>query len=475
MFRSFIVLVCAVGSLFSFVACSGSFTSQPRPGTSVSLSPNTANLLVGTGMTFTATVKDQPGSAVTFSVAEGATGGQISASGTYLAPKRAGVYHVRANSVTNPSDFGEALVNVRDYANTISRTADPATGYDHHTASLLRDGSVLLVGGWGLNGQVNERTERYIPVENRFAPAAWLITERMAHSAVTLADGKILIAGGVDPMLPGTEFDPVFKSSELYDQATDAFVAGPDMNFPRRHHVATLLKDGRVLVTGGIQLRGSGFGASPNTEIYDPAANHFATTGQMNVGRWLHTATELHDGRVLIVGGRDNNCTIYCPVYSLRSAEIFDPATGTFTPTGSLNIGRYGHTATLLEDGRVLIIGGESTEELGTGTDQVAATEIYSPATGTFTRWTNLVLARGLHSATVLNNGKILLAGGFRISGMVTNRTEIFDPATGGSAEGPQMVEQHARHTATRLDNGEVFILGGNNGGQAVPVGERFR
>lgn len=164
----------------------------------------------------------------------------------------------------------------------------------------------------------------------------------MQHASVLLPNGKLLVTGGYESSIPGSEFDPVFKSSEIYDPASSTFSIRPDMWFPRRSHVATLLKDGRVLITGGIQLRGRGFEASGNTEIFDPATNQFLL-GQRLVesGRWLHTATLLPDGRVLIAGGRSNNCTANCPIFALNSAEIFDPSTGLFTPTGSLNVGRF--------------------------------------------------------------------------------------------------------------------------------------
>jgi hypothetical protein len=195
----------------------------------------------------------------------------------------------------------------------------------------------------------------------------------------------------------------------------------------------------------------------------------------MNQGRWLHTATLLNDGRVLIVGGRDNNCTGNCDVYSLRTAEIFDPSTGLFTPTADLHISRYGHTATLLPDGRVLILGGESTEVIEDGSDEVKTTEIYDPASGQFSLGPELILGRSSHTATWLNCGKILLAGGYRVSGFGTERTEIFDPSTGTSMEGPAMSEFHIRGTATKLPSGEVLIFAGSLGSRPTHVVERFR
>ncbi len=470
-----------LASLFLFIplalliACGGSSQSPTQPSINVSISPAAANLLVGSTAKFTASITGHSNPAVTYRVVQGAAGGDVLGTGDYVAPRVPGTYTVRASSVADPTRFADATVTVRDYGTTVTQSSQPADGYDYHTASLLPDGSVLIVGGTGATEPMHRASLRFIPSTNSYQADAPLQTARMGHVAFTLPGGKIIVAGGQDPTVPGSAFDPVFKSSEIYDPATKTFTAGPDMNFPRRHHVATPLPDGRVLITGGIQLRGTGFGASMNTEIYDPSANKFLAGNTMNEGRWLHTATLLQDGRVLIVGGRSTNCTGTCPNFALNSAEIFDPATGNFTPTGALNISRHSHTATLLSDGRVLVLGGETAEDLGTGDGRVGRAEVYDPATGKFTAWTQLVLPRSGHAATLLNNGKLWVTGGYRVTSIATDRTELFDPATGTSAEGPLMHEFHVRHTATHLPNGEILIFSGNNGGQPIAAAELLR
>jgi hypothetical protein len=468
-------LYVVVALVFFLSACGGGGGSNPpngSPGVTVSIAPASVKLLVRTSAKFEATVSGASNPSVTYTVVQGPAGGQILNSGDYLASGAPGIYTVRATSVADPNKFAQATVTVRDYAANVTPGSEPGDGYDLHTASLLPDSSVLIVGGRGYNEPIHQQAIRYLPGSGTYAPDASLTTPRMAHVAITRPDGAVIIAGGINPFAPGTDFDPVYRSTEIYDPDWKMFHAGPDMTAPRRHHVATLLKDGRTFITGGIQLRGSGFGASPNTEIYDPLTNTFSESSRMAEGRWLHTATLLKDGRVLIVGGRNNNCTERCPIYSLNSTEIFDPATGSIAPTGSLNISRYNHSATLLDDGRVLILGGETTENLGTDNDQVGPTEIYDPTTGQFSKWTNLVLPRSSHAVTLLNNGKLWLTGGYRISGMVTQRTELFDPSTGISVEGPALREQHIRHSAIRLTGGEVLIFGGSNGNQPMPIME---
>lgn len=475
--KSLARLCAATLCVIPFTGCGGGDSvSQPPPSSiNVTLTPGSTSLLVQTSATFTATVTGHSNTAVTYSVMEGASGGNIHSSGLYTAPAKPGMYTVRATSVADPSRHADATVNVHDYKHTIALSPKTIDGYDYHSASLLPDGSILIVGGRGYVELVHQQTLRYKPASGSFEADASLSTARAAHVAFSLPNGKVVVAGGFNPYSGGTAFDPVFTSSEIYDPATKAFSPGPDMNFPRRHHVATVLKDGRTLITGGIQLMGSGFGASPNTEIFDPTTSKFVAAERMNEGRWLHTATRLKDGRVLIVGGRNNNCTSNCPIYSLNSAEIYDPSTGIYTSTGSLQISRFNHTATVLQDGRVLILGGQTTEDLGTGNDQVAAAEVYDPATGQFSTWTSLLVPRSSHQAVELLNGKILIMGGLRASAVGTDQTEIFDPETGESHEGPLLNDYHARATATRLNNGEVFLFAGWNGAQPGIYGETFQ
>jgi hypothetical protein len=470
------VITLLSGVTLCCVGCGGGKSpTPPAPAVSVSITPSSSNLLVRTTAKFQAAVTGHTNTNVTFAVVEGSSGGQILNSGDYVAPQRPGTYTVRAISQGDPSRFADATVYVHDYRNTVSAIPRVADGYDYHTASLLADGTVLIVGGHGFVDLVHKQSLRYVPSTRSFQPDASLAVARMAHVAFTLPDGKVVVAGGYNLYGGSTAFDPAFKSSEIFDPVAKTFSGGPDMNFPRRNHVATQLKDSRVLVTGGIQLVGSGFGASPNTEIYDPALNRFVAANRMNDGRWMHTATLLTDGRVLITGGRNNNCTANCQMYSLNSAEIFDPATGSYTPTGFMHYSRYNHTATLLSDGRVLILGGESTEDLGTGNDQVGVAEVYDPSTGQFTTWTSLIVPRSSHQATLLNNGLLWVTGGFKVSGFPTERTEFFNPQTGESVEGPLLTDNHVRHTSTRFSNGEVLIFAGWNGAQPGSYGETLQ
>jgi hypothetical protein len=184
---------------------------------------------------------------------------------------------------------------------------------------------------------------------------------RAGQSATRLSDGRVLVVGGT----LGT--GSVLTSAELYDPKKGAFSPTGSAVELMMDYQAVPLADGRVLIVDG-----DGFDNS--AEIYDPASGTFAKTGSLSVAHSESTLTLLHDGRVLVVGGTGTGGKFG----GILAAELFDPVTGLFTLTGSMSIPRYGHTATLLPDGRVLIAGGQNSQE-------ITPDEIYDPTTGTFT------------------------------------------------------------------------------------------
>jgi len=233
------------------------------------------------------------------------------------------------------------------------------------------------------------------------------------------------------------------------------FVPTGGMSSARSNHTATLLSNGKVLIAGGYNCCTATTLAS--AELYDPAAGTFTPTGSMNIGRNNHTATLLNNGKVLVAGGSDNNGLIQA------GAELYDPATGTFTATGSMSTVRSNHTATLLNNGKVLVAGGITLA----GT--LASTELYDPATGTFTATGSMSTFRSNHTATLLNNGKVLIAGGENCCnfGVLTSE-ELYDSSTGtfsstGSLQ-PFTNSSRILHTATLLNNGKVLVAGGAGG-----------
>jgi hypothetical protein len=234
----------------------------------------------------------------------------------------------------------------------------------------------------------------------------------------------------------------------MYDPSTGVFVLTSDLNLNRSSHTATLLNNGQVLIAGGY---------SNTAELYDPASGIFTSTGSMAVTRAGHTATLLNDGRVLIAGGS---------AYSTMM-EVYDPATGLFTAAGTLSVDRSYHAAARLADGRVLIVGGQSSWI------DTASAELYDPNTGIATATPPMRSPRAQHTATLLSNGQVLIAGGTDGSfnpTAVAQSVERFDPTSGTFAGSGDMAAYptsgvRAAHTATLLTNGQVLLAGGYNQG----------
>lgn len=222
------------------------------------------------------------------------------------------------------------------------------------------------------------------------------------------------------------------------------------MTANRGGHTATLLANGKVLVAGGADQDPTGMGLA-SAELYDPSTNAFTLTGSMATGRFLHTATLLKNGKVLIVAGALTSTS-----NPLASAELYDPVTGTFTMTGALATAREQHTATLLADGKVLIAGGATSTSSG-DLQPTASAEVYDPATGLFSVTGSMAVARSLHTATLLPNGTVLVAGG----GDENSTAELYDPTTGTFSITGGMEIGRSGHTATLLPNGSVLVAGG--------------
>ncbi len=236
-------------------------------------------------------------------------------------------------------------------------------------------------------------------------------------------------------------------------------VAALAMTSPRANAAAIRLRDGRVLICGG-NATGTIGGVVTSAEIYDPSSQTFSPTGNMTVPREGQTITMLQDGRVLLTGGAQNIGFRS----ELASAEIYDPAAGTFTATGSMSIPREGHTATLLRDGRVLVVGGSDN-----GTHTLDSAEVYIPASGAFTGAGHLNQPRIAHTATLLLSGKVLIAGGGRgdrPGGYIAYDTaEIFEPITGAFGTlNAHMVNARVGAASVLLSDGRALIVGGKSG-----------
>ncbi|MGC1482703.1 MAG: kelch repeat-containing protein [Candidatus Acidiferrum sp.] len=314
-----------------------------------------------------------------------------------------------------------------------------------HSSTLLPNGKVLIAGGFaGSGGESNPYTtaELYDPSSGTFEPAASMSIGRSGHTATLLKNGKVLIASG------WTGRYHVRGSAEIYDPATNGFTSTGNLIVERAGNTATLLADGRVLIAGGVDREEN---ALNSAEIYDPATGKFTSTGSMAEPRGAHTATALKDGRILIAGGGSGH---YPSQNVNRSAELFDPATGKFTPTGQMTVGRHKHAAILLRSGRVLIAGGSDNRDWH---GEYASAEIYDPAFGTFTATGAMNTPRFKLPAAValLPNGRVLVAGGGPFAELYDENTGIFIRVPGSLGAARFFA------SATPLSDGKALITGG--------------
>jgi hypothetical protein len=313
------------------------------------------------------------------------------------------------------------------------RMIEPRSG---HTATLLPGGKVLIAGGMRRNQDFYKSAELYDPAMGKFQPTGEMSQRRVGHIAVLLASGKVLVAGGWVGM-EGTD------SAELYDPATGRFTPIAKMTTPRGRPSATLLANGDVLIAGGERRDNESL---PSAEIFHASTLTFQPTSAMHHARISHSATLLKDGHVLIAGGYADSV--------VASAELYDPKSGTFTETGSLGVGRCKHTAGILPDGRVLIAGGSDSRGWN---GNLNSAEIYDPHAGKFTAASPMNDSRFKlpDEAVQLGSGRLLVAGG-------SKQAEVFDASTGKFlVVAGQMSDARHYLTQTRLQDGRVLLAGG--------------
>ena len=448
------LLAFSLGLLFLPTGCDPSTSPTPSASSpsapsapssvSVTINPPTATIPEGGSLFFLATVKGVATTTVTWSVQEGTTGGSITSSGVYTAPNTLGLYHVVATSVADATASASAIVTIELPTSTATgnfrAVGSMTVPRANSTATLLPDGRVLIVGGEQSgpsvelynpatgtfqassanmlgppvvlnNGLVLDSgtAELYDPKTDSTTPTGHLLVDQGIYAATVLGNGKALVLGTHD--------------AEIYDPVTGSFAsAGPyAAALGNLLTTAITLADGRVLVLG----------CDP-AQLFDPATNSFSTTGSLSAtglyGMDLYSATLLKDGRVLVAGGMGD--------WRTAAAVLYDPKTGTFTTTGSMNDARDAHAAVLLADGHVLILGGDGWACSGTGcyfSGSLSSAEIYDPATGTFSRAGYMNVDRTEPTATLLQNGDVLVTGGYRYCGIgcfngSTATAEIYHP-----------------------------------------------
>ena len=332
-----------------------------------------------------------------------------------------------------------------------------------------------------------------------FGPTGSMTIPRVSHTATLLTNGKVLIAGGIQTVSNPGYINLVTATAELYDPATGAFTPTGSMSMERFSHTATLLADGRVLITGGQNQTQT----TDTAEIYDPATGSFSLTTPMMYSAVCQQSVLLNSGQALVVGGApdaananpelfnpqtasfssagslqgiagENTCagevaTVLADgkvllVFEFGTAQIYDPATQTFTPTAGM-LGDYYDdglpTATLLADGTVLVAGGY----WDGGVNKTAFR--FDEASGLFTRTGNMSTGYDANTATLLTDGSVLLAGTCAAGISPASDSDVYDPASRTFSH-LSMATPRCSHTATLLNNGQVLVAGGFTANQYV-------
>ena len=353
-----------------------------------------------------------------------------------------------------------ALPSAPASSNNLAPPSNPS-GPATHRSVAPHSGFVLLSGGQGNGRFALASAELFDPAKSAFAAASSMKDARADHTATALPSGKILVAGG-----EGSS-GRALSSAELYDPINGTFSAVTSkMDTARAGHSATLISgcncpaDGKVLIAGG---------ATPgatlrSAELYDPATGKFTPTGAMKATRARHSATLIGNGplagNVLIAGGTsdEGGCDV-------ATAELYDPTTGQFTSTGRMSAPRENHSATFLSPsvvsgalaGDVLVAGG------GVVSAASDSAEVFNPQTATFSPVGTMTTARTMQAAVLLGSGKVLIAGGQSSDTEFLQTAELFDPAHATFAVTGSMQNLHVGATATVLENGNALIAGGRS------------
>jgi hypothetical protein len=422
-----------------------------------------------------------------------------------------------------------APLAIAQSAGTFTTTGNMTTVRAVATATLLPGGKVLIAGGTDWDFTIGS-AEVYDPSTGTFTATGSMSVPRADHTATLLPTGKVLIIGGSQTLANGP--GNLLSSAEIYDPATETFSPVGNMSVGRQSHTAMLLANGKVLIAGGTSLAwplelydpltgtfsitattlplgvtaGDGaaatlladgtvffatlpYGSLGGGVVYNPATDSFRYLGGQGSGYFHHAVSPLLDGRVLITGGGDLGPDVGSV---LAGAQLYDPSVGGFARTGNMAVCRYFHTSTLLPSGSTLIAGGLTTASDGICASadaavQLASTELYDPSTAVFITMGDMSTARSSHTATLLNDGSVLIAGGstsltadiyhppvliaapalFSLSGDGQGQGAIWHVQTGqlASADTPAVAGEALSMYTTSLADGSVItpqvILGG--------------
>jgi Kelch motif/Galactose oxidase, central domain len=286
-----------------------------------------------------------------------------------------------------------------------------------------------------------------------WAPTGSMATGRGAAQAAVLADGRVLVAGGI-----ANGGGPDLASSEIYDPATGAWSTTGSLGAGRHYASLTRLPNGRVLIAGGLAAGGA---ATTSAELYDPATGTWSPTGSMADARDGHGATLLPNGKVLVAGG------------GVATAELYDPGTSTWSPAGTMATARENHVQELLANGEVLVAGGFY---FSGGTHFVSVAELYDPATNSWSPTGSMATARTQMASVRLGDGSVLAAGGVNGLGFITS-AERYDPVSGTWSGAGSVTANSNVYAGVPLPDGRALVVnagGGTNAALFDPAGASF-
>ena len=351
----------------------------------------------------------------------------------------------------------------------------------HHTATLLEDGRVLVTGGQTTGSESSQVTitgfppngvvtaEIYDPSTGRWSPTSRMIDPRRHHGAVLLDDGRVLVSGALTEEFTNHPADAYITwvgsigSTEVYEPSTETWSFVGDLpeetvrliawRYNRPAILFDVQEDGKVLAIGGL---------GPSAALYDPSSRTWASVaaptaeGDYQERGW-HTSALVGNGKVLYIGGwsRSGN-------RQLDSVGLYDPLTGSVSPTSSMSEDRYQASSIDLADGRVLVTGGYDWD--GNERATLASAEVYDPSSGSWSGAGEMAMSRVGHTMTVLSDGRVLVVGD-----VLNRRTEIYDPSTDNWSEAADTIETREGHTATLLKDGRVLVAGGARGSPDQP------
>ncbi len=477
--RSLVSLVTFILFICSLAACSGGGGGGVNIRTAaLIISPATASVITGLSIPMSANL---PG--VSWSV-NGIAGGNsavgtITASGVYTAPAvkpNPAIVTVTATTADR-TQSASAQITIKSlalagagggYFGNFSSVRSMTTARSNHTATLLATGDVLVTGGIGTSGAAIAEAELYGSASSDFSTVSAMGITRAYHTATLLPNGKVLVTGGYD------KDNNALAGAELYNPASKKFRTIRSMSVARVYHTATLLLNGTVLIAGGSSVSDLTTGTPlDSVEIFDPATGVFtpSVTTVINDARFSHSAILLNNGKVLLV------CGIGLAGQKLATTELYDPALAAgnkITSTGSMATPRWLNTISTMADGTILIVGGSSGTISGDvpSATYLASAETYNPLTGTFTTLSSVLIdTRGFHTTTLLTDGTMLVAGGYGLlsttqTGSSLATAEIYTRSGAGSFAytNGNMLLERTNHTATMLPSSGKVLLIGGGG-----------